>query len=166
MRQQSRAQNQRVLPRFLPPDAQDRLLDNVTALGAPGSRFASEHMPDSGGFEAVEPRMREEMQTLAERWREQSFDLDLTELMYPGERHDVGEYLYRRGWQTEAVSTAELFAANGLAPLSGEDNLQAAFVFGYLTATASSQPTPTGFPDLRGGILGPAALGNRRVRPA
>ena len=58
---------------FLPPDAQDRLLDNVTALGAPGSRFASEHMPDSGGFEAVEPRMRE-----------QGFDLDVTELMYPG----------------------------------------------------------------------------------
>ena len=29
---------------YLPPDAQDRLFDNITALSAPGSRLATEHM--------------------------------------------------------------------------------------------------------------------------
>ncbi len=32
---------------YLPPDAQDRLLDNVTALSAVGSRLASEAIPPS-----------------------------------------------------------------------------------------------------------------------
>ncbi len=30
---------------YLPPDAQDRLLDTITALSAPGSRFATESAP-------------------------------------------------------------------------------------------------------------------------
>ena len=29
---------------YLPPDAQDRLFDDITALSAPGSRIATEHM--------------------------------------------------------------------------------------------------------------------------
>ncbi|HZE14258.1 MAG TPA: class I SAM-dependent methyltransferase, partial [Mycobacterium sp.] len=31
---------------YLPPDAQDRLLDTITALSAPGSRFATESAPN------------------------------------------------------------------------------------------------------------------------
>ncbi len=31
---------------YLPPAAQDRLFDNITALSAPGSRLATEHVPD------------------------------------------------------------------------------------------------------------------------
>ncbi len=33
---------------YLPPDAQDRLIDTVTALSAPGSRFATESAPSCG----------------------------------------------------------------------------------------------------------------------
>jgi len=29
---------------YLPPDAQDRLFDNITALSAPGSQLATEHI--------------------------------------------------------------------------------------------------------------------------
>src|SRR6185369_12652532 len=29
---------------YLPPEAQDRLFDNITALSAPGSRLGTEHM--------------------------------------------------------------------------------------------------------------------------
>ncbi|KAA1248528.1 class I SAM-dependent methyltransferase, partial [Mycobacterium simiae] len=32
---------------YLPPDAQDRLFDNIAALSAPGSRVATEYHPDS-----------------------------------------------------------------------------------------------------------------------
>ncbi len=33
---------------YLPPEAQDRLFDNITALSAPGSRLATEYHPESG----------------------------------------------------------------------------------------------------------------------
>jgi hypothetical protein len=33
---------------YLPPDAQDRLLDNITALSAPESQLATEYHPDGG----------------------------------------------------------------------------------------------------------------------
>src|SRR6195952_3767879 len=33
---------------YLPPEAQDRLFDNITALSAPGSRVATEHMDMTG----------------------------------------------------------------------------------------------------------------------
>ena len=33
---------------YLPPDAQDRLFDNITALSAPGSQLATEYHPDAG----------------------------------------------------------------------------------------------------------------------
>ncbi len=33
---------------YLPPEAQDRLFDNITELSAPGSRLATEYHPDSG----------------------------------------------------------------------------------------------------------------------
>ena len=35
---------------YLPPEAQDRLFDNITALSAPGSRLATEHVPDPNAF--------------------------------------------------------------------------------------------------------------------
>ncbi|OAR20517.1 hypothetical protein [Mycobacterium leprae] len=33
---------------YLPPDTQDRLFYNITALSAPGSQLATEYHPDSG----------------------------------------------------------------------------------------------------------------------
>lgn len=55
--------------------------------------------------------------TLAERWAGLGFDVDLSELVYLGNRHDVGPYLSQRGWDVSAPSTAELLATCGLAPL-------------------------------------------------
>ena len=34
---------------YLPPDAQDRLFDNITALQRPGSMLATEYHPDIRG---------------------------------------------------------------------------------------------------------------------
>jgi methyltransferase (TIGR00027 family) len=120
---------------YLPPDAQDRLLDNLTALSAPGSRFATESMPNINQLD--EGKIQERMQTLTQSWHDHGFDIDMAELMYPGDRNEVATYLDTHGWQTLASSTAELFAANGLPPTTDVDHdMQAEFAsLAYITAT-------------------------------
>jgi methyltransferase (TIGR00027 family) len=120
---------------YLPPDAQDRLLDNLTALSAPGSRFATESMPNINQLD--EGKIQERMQTLTQSWHDHGFDIDMAELIYPGDRNEVDTYLDTHGWQTLASSTAELFAANGLPPITDDDdNIQAEYAnLAYITAT-------------------------------
>src|SRR5580693_210571 len=48
---------------YLPPEAQDRLFDNITALSVPGSQLATEHSSDPGAFSA------ENVQRISERWQ-------------------------------------------------------------------------------------------------
>jgi methyltransferase (TIGR00027 family) len=120
---------------YLPPDAQDRLLDNLTALSAPGSRFATESMPNFNQLD--EGKIQERMQTLTQSWHDHGFDIDMAELMYPGDRNEVATYLDTHGWQTLASSTAELFAATGLPPITDDDDdTQAEFAnLAHITAT-------------------------------
>jgi methyltransferase (TIGR00027 family) len=111
---------------YLPPEAQDRLLDNITALSAPGSRIATESIPDMSIFS--------EDRSQAERWRQEGFDLDLSELVYLGERSHVIDYLTARGWLSTARTNRELYAANGFT--FPEDEAMAAFADASLfTAT-------------------------------
>ena len=63
---------------YLPPEAQDRLLDTITELSAPGSRLATESAPNPEPGD--EDRIRERMQTISERWRAHGFDLDMVGL--------------------------------------------------------------------------------------
>jgi methyltransferase (TIGR00027 family) len=104
---------------YLPADAQDRLLDTITALSAPGSRLATESSPTPAA--ADRDRMRMRMQSVAEHWREHGFDLDLNELVYFDERNEAAAYLSDRGWQLSGSSIRELFDAHGLAPFDDED---------------------------------------------
>jgi methyltransferase (TIGR00027 family) len=104
---------------YLPADAQDRLLDTITALSAPGSRLATESSPTPAA--ADRDRMRMHMQSVAEHWREHGFDLDLNELVYFDERNEAAAYLSDRGWQLTGSSIRELFDAHGLAPFDDED---------------------------------------------
>ena len=103
---------------YLPPEAQDRLLDNVTALSAPGSRIATESLPRRD--DALRERLKEHMRTVSERWRKHGLDLDMTELIYFGDRNEAAPYLADCGWQITGRSTRELFAANGLPPLDDD----------------------------------------------
>jgi methyltransferase (TIGR00027 family) len=57
---------------FLPPDGQDRLLDNITELSAPGSRLVSENMTDMGEAAELQNKMREATAS----WRQHGFDID------------------------------------------------------------------------------------------
>jgi len=118
---------------FLPSDAQDRLLDNITALSSPGSRFASENMSGTSGAVAM---MRDRMHEAVERWREHGFDVEMTDLWYEGDRNDVAEYLGAHGWDATSTGVAELFAANGLSlPPRDDDAAETFDSFTYVTAT-------------------------------
>ncbi|MEE2854488.1 MAG: class I SAM-dependent methyltransferase [Actinomycetota bacterium] len=92
---------------YLPPDAQDRLFDNITALSAPGSRLATEHVPDPNSF------TDERLQRITERWRRAGFDLDAGDLFYRGDRSVVVDYLAEHGWDVRAHAVRELYARNG-----------------------------------------------------
>jgi methyltransferase (TIGR00027 family) len=92
---------------YLPPEAQDRLFDHITALSAPGSRLATEYHPDTG------PTMTERAQVLNDRWASLGCDVDLSGLFYEGQRSNVVDYLTDRGWQVTTRLRRELFADYG-----------------------------------------------------
>jgi methyltransferase (TIGR00027 family) len=112
---------------YLPPDAQDRLFDNIAALSAPGSTIATEHLD----MRKAPPDWAEK---LAERSRRIGSNINLAELFYTGDRNTAAEYLGARGWRVDIQTTEQAFAANGfelpkdgLSALAGDS--------GYLTAT-------------------------------
>ena len=105
---------------YLPPDAQDRLLDTITELSAPGSRVAVESVPNIDP--ADHEKAMERMQAASERWRDHGFDLDFADLVYLGDRNEAAGYLGDHGWQLSRQSVQELFAANGLPPLEVDDD--------------------------------------------
>jgi methyltransferase (TIGR00027 family) len=117
---------------YLPPEAQDRLLDTITSLSAPGSRFATESAPNIEP--ADEARVKERMRADAQRWRLHGFDLDLSELVYFGDRNEAAPYLAAHGWQVTARNTRDLLALNGLPPLDDNDGLVLADMV-YVSAT-------------------------------
>jgi methyltransferase (TIGR00027 family) len=98
---------------FLPGDAQDRLLDNVNALSADGSRLVAEMFGNSGAnLQALNAATR--------KWQENGLDVELQNLGFPGVRNDVATYLAERGWDPERTSLNELLRDNGL-PLQSTD---------------------------------------------
>ena len=92
---------------YLPPDAQDRLLDNITALSAPSSRLATEYPPDAGAG------ILDRANQMSERWSAQGLDLNMADLFYTGERASVVDYLTRHGWQVSTRTRPEMFALHG-----------------------------------------------------
>jgi methyltransferase (TIGR00027 family) len=114
---------------YLPPEAQDRLFDNVAALSAPGSRLATEHMD----LKNTPPDWAER---LTERSRRIGSNINLAELFYTGERNSAADYLGEKGWNVDTRTTAEAYAANGF---DLPDDEMAAFAggSGYLTATST-----------------------------
>ncbi|MCV7343814.1 class I SAM-dependent methyltransferase [Mycolicibacterium rhodesiae] len=104
---------------YLPPDAQDRLLDSITDLSAPGSRVAIDTAPPIAPDE--QEQTRESMRTHADKWREQGVDLDFGALVYLGERHEPSAYLADHGWRTRSTSVNELLTAGGRAALDDDE---------------------------------------------
>jgi len=118
---------------YLPPEAQDRLLDNISALSADGSRLATEAIPDMSDVD--HEQARETMRRATEKWRAHGFDLEFSELGYEGDRNDVAAYLDTLGWQSTGRAMSELLADNGLAPIAqGNDSVSVADTI-YYTST-------------------------------
>ncbi|GAA5182510.1 class I SAM-dependent methyltransferase [Rugosimonospora acidiphila] len=104
---------------YLPPEAQDRLLDTITELSAPGSRVATESRPNPRPGE--EEKTKKGLDGISERWRAHGFDTDMTRLRYFGERNEAAPYLADHGWALNAISTRDLIVANDLSPLKDDD---------------------------------------------
>ncbi|MEE6134969.1 class I SAM-dependent methyltransferase [Mycobacterium sp. 050128] len=92
---------------FLPPDAQDRLLDNITALSADGSRLVAEVFLNTGCNQNA-------LNGASQRWRDHGLDVVLDDLGFPGERSDAATYLADRGWHPVSTPLNQLLADNGL----------------------------------------------------
>jgi methyltransferase (TIGR00027 family) len=111
---------------YLPPEAQDRLFDNIAALSAPGSRIATEHMD-----------MRDVPADWAERLTERSkrigSDINLAELFYSGDRNPAADYLGAHGWRTDIKTTEQAYAANGF-EVPNDELASFGSGSGYLTA--------------------------------
>lgn len=88
---------------YLPPQAQDRLFDQILALSAPGSAVATEYVPGIVDFDAEAARER------FAAMRDAGLDLNFGELVYRGDRSHVLEYLTGQGWAVDGVSRTELF---------------------------------------------------------
>jgi methyltransferase (TIGR00027 family) len=117
---------------FLPPAAQDRLLDDITGLSAAGSRLAGDYVTSTGRSEAMQERMR----GVTDRWRDHGVDIDMQDLTYQGERNDVADYLAARGWDTAGASVKDLIAASGLAAVSADD---LADTFGWIVYVSATR---------------------------
>jgi methyltransferase (TIGR00027 family) len=99
---------------FLPADAQDRLLDSVTALSADGSRLVAEVFLNSAANQQA-------LNGATQKWRENGLDVALDNLGFPGDRNDVATYLQDRGWHPVRTPLNQLLADNGL-PLQSTDD--------------------------------------------
>ena len=93
---------------YLPPEAQDRLFDNITELSAPGSKLATEYHPDS------EATMTQRAQEFNDRWAKFGCDVNLSGLFFDGKRADVADYLTDRGWQVATRMRRDQFGDYGL----------------------------------------------------
>ncbi|MEC3978223.1 class I SAM-dependent methyltransferase [Amycolatopsis sp. H20-H5] len=121
---------------YLPPEAQDRLLDTITELSAPGSRVATESRPNPRPGE--EGKTKDSLDRSSESWRAHGFDTDMARLRYFGERNEAAPYLTDLGWALTGTSIRDLFAANNLPSLE-DDGLRMGdvrYVSGVLGKTA------------------------------
>jgi methyltransferase (TIGR00027 family) len=111
---------------FLPPEAQDKLLDNITALSADGSRLVAEvFLNSSVNQEAMNRAFR--------NWGDNGLDVELANLGFPGERNDVATYLEDRGWHPVRTPLNRMLADHGqpLQPVEGPDGQEAPFARNY-----------------------------------
>jgi methyltransferase (TIGR00027 family) len=92
---------------YLPPEAQDKLFDDITALSASGSALATEYHPDGGASLSARSA------AVSDAWGRHGFNVNLTDLFYSGDRRAVVDYLTEHGWHVTANTRPEIFARYG-----------------------------------------------------
>lgn len=101
---------------YLPPDAQERLIEDITTLSPPDSRFATDYHPDGGVGVA------RRTSSMSDQWAEQGLDLNLGDLFPGGRRQPVEDQLGQLGWQVTVRPRPEMFATYGRHFPEGEAN--------------------------------------------
>jgi methyltransferase (TIGR00027 family) len=117
---------------YLPSQAQDRLLDNLTALSAHGSRLMAEIFWNS--VETVQV-----VEAAIQKWYRAGLDTKLDSLVYRAKAHDAATYLNERGWRTQRAMTSQLLADNGL-PVPAPTDDELAFADNYFCTAVLSLP--------------------------
>jgi methyltransferase (TIGR00027 family) len=114
---------------YLPGDAQERLLGQITELSGPGSRLAADHLrPDS-------PSIGSLIANIAQAWKHNGFDVDFGDLTYPHDRSDAGNYLASHGWFVNGHTITDLLAAAEVSTHSLDTSTRFHGAIDYLTAT-------------------------------
>lgn len=94
---------------FLPPEAQNRILDAITALSAPGSRIAADH------FVGRHDVLAKTLDDLHDLWHPRDPKVNLRSLTFPGVSQDPAVHLANRGWLAHNAKLADLFRVAGRA---------------------------------------------------
>lgn len=90
---------------YLPGHTQDRMLEQITALSAPGSRLAADYpRNDSASMGSLILRT-------AEDWRRRGYAVDFGTLTYAHGPDNVQSSLQARGWQTVSYHLTDLLTA-------------------------------------------------------
>ena len=113
---------------YLPPEAQDRLFDNIAALSAPGSAVATEFVP---GLKDFDP---EQARAATATFSQIGLNMDMPSLIYHGERISAADYLSAKGWNMTGVSRSELFGRHGL-PIPDRDESDPMGEIVYISGT-------------------------------
>ncbi len=92
---------------YLPSEAQDLLFDRINELSAPGSRVATEHIPDVSMFSDERSRL------ISDRLKQYGHDFEMGDLIYHEKRSDVVDYLVGHGWDVTARKMPDAYADNG-----------------------------------------------------
>jgi methyltransferase (TIGR00027 family) len=100
---------------YLPPPAQDGLLETITELSAPGSLLIVENVADT---HTPDSELRTQLQQVSEQHGQHGSALDVGALMYDGDRHPTDDYLAQLGWRTTIETADDMYQACGrpLAP--------------------------------------------------
>ncbi|MFI6047335.1 SAM-dependent methyltransferase [Nocardia sp. NPDC051321] len=97
------------LLRYLPADAQDRLLTHIAALSAPGSRVAINTTPGQ-----LSPTMQEQEDGRDRLLATLDIDLDVDALWYPAEgRSDPVHWFTEQGWTVVRADPAAVLTDRG-----------------------------------------------------
>ena len=113
---------------YLPTEAQDALFDRINALSATGSQLAADYVPDMAVFHD------ERSAHLRERWKRTA--VNISELVYHGERGHVPDHLAELGWRSTTRTIEDLYTTNGLS-FPDDDNFALFGDVTYLRATRS-----------------------------
>ncbi|ASW89831.1 SAM-dependent methyltransferase [Mycobacterium marseillense] len=113
---------------YLPGEAQNHMLDRISALSAQGSQMIADHLP------AKSRSVGSIITGLADQWRQHGFDIDFNHLTYPHDQNDAEGHLQALGWHTTAYRLTDLLLDAGVPAGSIDAGPNGPGAVHYLTA--------------------------------